>query len=244
MRFARLGAVGVRALTTAAPAVPTHASALAGVRASDSSSVPHHRQIFHAMDLNGDGTVSTDFLIGFLANNGLRRGDKRLAGFFAHLDGLGAGDGDVSLSLADFHEAIATCSTLVSNGITGDLRVPDFKSLSKIIARIYEDVLPNESGENATYIPQLASVDPDQFGISLTTVDGQHFSIGDDETQFCLQSCSKPLSYIMAIKEFGEEYVHKYVGTEPSGHRFDHMALKAAPTAEEPRRARPRGTPR
>ena len=52
-----------------------------------------------------------------------------------------------------------------------------------------------------------AEVDPDQFSISVTTVDGQQFSIGDSDTQFCIQSCSKVISYLIALKQFGPEYV-------------------------------------
>jgi glutaminase len=194
---------------------------------------PHHRQLFQAMDLTGDGTISSAFLIDMLDRNGLAMGDSRLNGFFAHLETLSAVAQDKLLSVREFHTAILTCSTLVSKAITGDLRVPDFQSLKNIIKNIYETVLPNESGDNADYIPQLAEVDPDQFAISITTVDGQHFSIGDHDKQFCIQSCSKPLSYILALKGYGPEYVHKYVGTEPSGHRFNHMALKSAPLPDD-----------
>ena len=47
----------------------------------------------------------------------------------------------------------------------------------------YESVLPNTGGAVASYIPSLAKVKPDQLAISITTVDGQHFSIGDTEAQ-------------------------------------------------------------
>jgi glutaminase len=63
--------------------------------------------------------------------------------------------------------------------VTGKLRVPNFEGLQKVIEEVYEIVEPNISGANATYIPQLAEVDPDQFAISVTTIDGQHFSVGD-----------------------------------------------------------------
>jgi len=82
-------------------------------------------------------------------------------------------------------------------------------------------------------------VNPDQFAISITTVDGQHFSIGDYNESFCIQSCSKPISYIMALNKFGRDFVHTYVGQEPSGHKFNHMALKDAPTPENPTRMIP-----
>ena len=56
-----------------------------------------------------------------------------------------------------------------------------------------------------------------QFAISVTTVDGQHFSVGDSDTQFGIQSCPKPITYLIAQTEFGPEYVHNHIGTEPSG---------------------------
>jgi glutaminase len=59
--------------------------------------------------------------------------------------------------------------------------------------------------------------------------EGQHFSVGDSDTQFCIQSCSKPITYLIAQTEFGPEYVHKSVGTEPSGMAFNAMTLKPAP---------------
>lgn len=202
--------------------------------------VTHHsHQIFNALDLDGNGTVSSQFLVDMLARNGLSKDDTRLKAFFAFLESMDAVTDDKLLTIQQFCDATATCSTLVQKCITGELRVPDFESIINIVKDVYETVLPNEGGDNADYIPQLAAVDPDQFGISITTVDGQQFSIGDCNEQFCIQSCSKPLSYLLALKEFGADYVHKYVGTEPSGHAFNHMSLKEAPTDEHPGRAIP-----
>ena len=43
----------------------------------------------------------------------------------------------------------------------------------------------------------------------MCTVDGQEFSIGDAEEPFCVQSCSKPVNYLIAVEELGTEEVHK-----------------------------------
>lgn len=77
----------------------------------------------------------------------------------------------------------------------------------------------------ASYIPQLSKVNPDFWGVSLCTVDGQRFSIGDVNEPFTLQSCSKPLTYAIALEEMGQEIVHKYVGQEPSGRNFNELVL-------------------
>ena len=114
----------------------------------------------------------------------------------------------------------------------GDLRIPDFSQIAEIVEKVFKAVEPNTGGDNADYIPQLAEVDPDQFAISITSVDGQTFSVGDATKQFCIQSCSKPISYLIALNEHGQDYVHNHVGTEPSGHKFNEMCLKPAPTED------------
>lgn len=50
-------------------------------------------------------------------------------------------------------------------------------------------------------------------------------SIGDTKVPFCLQSCVKPLKYAIAVNDLGTEYVHRYVGKEPSGLRFNKLFL-------------------
>jgi glutaminase len=194
------------------------------------------RQIFNALDIDGSGSVSSQFLLGFLERNGLLRGDQRLAGLMAVLSSIGGLDQDKAMTLEQFNGAISTCILLVSKAVQGKLRVPDFGAFKDVLTEIFAIVEPNESGANADYIPQLAKVDPNQFAISITTVDGQHFSIGDSEKQFCIQSCSKPVSYLIALKQFGAEYVHNSIGMEASGRRFNEMCLKET---DEPNRQVP-----
>lgn len=50
-------------------------------------------------------------------------------------------------------------------------------------------------------------------------------SVGDTKVPFCLQSCVKPLKYAIAVNDLGTEYVHRYVGKEPSGLRFNKLFL-------------------
>lgn len=50
-------------------------------------------------------------------------------------------------------------------------------------------------------------------------------SVGDTRLPFCLQSCVKPLEYAIAIHESGTERVHRYVGKEPSGLKFNKLFL-------------------
>lgn len=77
-------------------------------------------------------------------------------------------------------------------------------------------------GTIATTIPELASVNPDKFGIYLTTIDNQDFGIGDFEEKFSIQSVSKALSVAMAFS-FLDEKVWQRVGVEPSGNPFNSL---------------------
>lgn len=147
--------------------------------------------------------------------------DSRFATLVEALEGS-----DKALTPDDFATVTQDCVGLVKQAISNDFTVSNFGAMKKAIEEVYEIVLPNTSGANAGYIPQLKNADPEKFGISICTVDGQQFNIGDTGFQFCIQSCSKPLSYLLALNDFGTEYVHKSVGMEPSGRAFNEICLK------------------
>nr|BDT29020.1 glutaminase A [Bacteriovorax sp. HI3] len=80
---------------------------------------------------------------------------------------------------------------------------------------------PDKKGATASYIPELAKVNPDYFGIAVVTVDGEVYSAGDVAQNFTLQSASKPFVYGMALEEHGREFIRGRVGVEPSGEAFN-----------------------
>lgn len=75
-------------------------------------------------------------------------------------------------------------------------------------------------GKVADYIPQLAKVDPRQFGIAVTTVEDETFVAGDARVPFSIQSISKVFMLTLALGKAGES-VWKRVGREPSGSSFN-----------------------
>jgi glutaminase len=107
----------------------------------------------------------------------------------------------------------------------GDLVVPEFDLFSKRIESLYCSVSQNKSGSVADYIPQLSRVNPEYFGVSICTIDGQRYSIGDTDRYFALQSVSKVVNYALALELNGEDKVHKHVGREPSGLAFNSLSL-------------------
>ena len=100
-----------------------------------------------------------------------------------------------------------------------------FAAFCKDVEAMRDATEPNTAGAPASYIPQLARVDPDQYGVAVCSVDGQRYSCGDSRVPFCVQSTTKPLAYAMALEHFGEEKVHEHVGREPSGRNFNERVL-------------------
>src|SRR4029079_9409410 len=85
-----------------------------------------------------------------------------------------------------------------------------------------------DEGAVATYIPELSRADPSWFGISVVTMDGHTYSVGDCDVPFTIQSISKPFVYGLALEDRGEEYVLNRVGLEPSGDAFNAISLDPA----------------
>ncbi len=77
-------------------------------------------------------------------------------------------------------------------------------------------------GEIATYIPELATVNPDKLGVHLSCLDGRDFSIGYSHEKFSIQSISKVLSLAMAFSMAGDSIWNR-VGVEPSGDPFNSL---------------------
>lgn len=70
-------------------------------------------------------------------------------------------------------------------------RVPVLIDFAELIPRLFALSEANREGEKATYIPQLAHVNEELFGVSFCSVDGNFVNCGDFEVDFCLQSTSK-----------------------------------------------------
>lgn len=93
----------------------------------------------------------------------------------------------------------------------------------KILENIYGEIRPfAKEGKQADYIPALALVNPDQFGISLQLVDGSSYALGDSDVRFSLQSISKVFALSIAFSLVGDD-IWKRMGKEPSGSSFNSL---------------------
>src|SRR5690606_951306 len=78
----------------------------------------------------------------------------------------------------------------------------------------------DDRGVVAHYIPELAKVDPGQFGIAVALPDGRVLAAGDAATGFSIQSVSKVFTLTLALGKLGDA-VWGAVGREPSGNAFN-----------------------
>lgn len=95
----------------------------------------------------------------------------------------------------------------------------------EIIEEVYQKVKSGDNkGKLATYIPELAKVNPEKFAVHLTTIDYQEFGIGNYEQKFSIQSIAKVLTLSLAYRMVGEK-IWSRLGVEPSGSSFDSLAV-------------------
>ena len=80
------------------------------------------------------------------------------------------------------------------------------------INEIYKKLKKSHSGKNADYIPELKKVNPNLYAISIYTIDGNIYNIGDYTTEFSIQSCSKVFTLALALEKYGIQYLKKNIG--------------------------------
>uniref|UniRef100_A0A4W6BNM2 glutaminase n=1 Tax=Lates calcarifer TaxID=8187 RepID=A0A4W6BNM2_LATCA len=161
-----------------------------------------------------------------LKATGLRTGDPRLKECMETLkETLKKTSDGVTLDRHLFKKCVQSNIVLLTQAFRKKFVIPDFQSFTSHIDELYESAKNLSGGQVADYIPQLAKFSPDLWAVSLCTVDGQRHTVGDTKVPFCLQSCVKPLKYAVAVHDHGTEYVHSFIGKEPSGLRFNKLFL-------------------
>jgi len=93
----------------------------------------------------------------------------------------------------------------------------------QIIKEIYQEIKSQKrTGTQANYIPELAKVNPEKFGIHIAGIDGCKYGIGDYQEKFSLQSIAKVFAFTLAYSLIGKKVFEK-VGVEPSGDPFNSL---------------------
>src|SRR6187397_921429 len=120
----------------------------------------------------------------------------------------------------------AALRTLAVTLVTLALAAPSLRAqapadIQKAVDAAYAKYKTLQEGKNADYIPALAKVDPNLFGIALVTPDGKVYTAGDVKTEVSIQSISKVFTMAQVIQEQGLESVEKRIGVDATGARFN-----------------------
>ncbi|KAI6193256.1 Glutaminase [Aphelenchoides besseyi] len=121
------------------------------------------------------------------------------------------------LPRAQFKDCIRPSISLINKVLANDLVVPNWREFTEKISEIFEQCRDINMGEVATYIPQLARQDRCKWAVSICTIDGQRSTFGDDYFS--------AFNYAIVSSDLGADYVHRYIGHEPSGRLFNELCL-------------------
>lgn len=99
--------------------------------------------------------------------------------------------------------------------------------ITALLEKVLAEVRAHDAGEPASYIPELAEVDPELLSFGVVGPRGRVMTVGDDSAEFTIQSMSKPFVLALALQTLGREAVLARVGAEPSGEPFNAISLEA-----------------
>jgi glutaminase len=116
-------------------------------------------------------------------------------------------------------------ASVLGLGLVG-LTIPDLSAqapadIQPAVDAAYAKFRTLKEGKNADYIPALAKVDPNLFGIAVVTADGKVYTAGDVKTEVSIQSISKVFTMAQVIQEQGLDAIAKRIGVDATGARFN-----------------------
>jgi glutaminase len=109
----------------------------------------------------------------------------------------------------------------IAIGVSTSTYAQSGADVQKAVDAAYAKFRNLQEGKNADYIPALAKVDPNLFGIAVVTADGKVYTAGDVKTQVSIQSISKVFTMAQVIQEQGVDSVAKRIGVDATGARFN-----------------------
>ncbi|NWG28777.1 MAG: glutaminase A [Ignavibacteriaceae bacterium] len=117
--------------------------------------------------------------------------------------------------------AILLVALLLSSPVTLFAQDLSKANIEKVLNDAYNKFKDVKEGANADYIKELATVDPNIFGIALVTVDGQVYTAGDIQSMVSIQSVSKVFTMAKVIEEQGHQAVQDKIGVDATGEVFN-----------------------
>ena len=180
-----------------------------------------YQSIFSSLDRRAAGRIYKRDIIQVMEENGVLLEGLRIQ------QKLDEYTSEQPIQFFEFIEIIQKNMTLFKKAARGELVLKNFNSFSKKVSQIYEDTIQINSGAVASYIPELKRVNPNEYAVSICSIDSQQIHLGSVDTPFCIQSTCKPINYCLAVDEHTSDYVHQYVGREPSGRGFNELTLNS-----------------
>ena len=111
---------------------------------------------------------------------------------------------------------------LVVGPAAADSKGPGAEELARVVAEAHAKFKVVADGAPADYIPELAKVDADKFGVAIVTADGKVYVAGDVDQAFTIQSVSKPFTAALVMQDHGSaDVILEKIGVEPTGLKFN-----------------------
>jgi glutaminase len=121
----------------------------------------------------------------------------------------------MTAAMAAVSLAATTASAKPAAGALGEA------SITAALDSAYAQFKDLKEGANADYIPALAEVDPNIYGIALVTVDGRVYTKGDVSSEVSIQSISKVFTMAKVIEEQGTGAIADNMGVDATGQVFN-----------------------
>ena len=119
------------------------------------------------------------------------------------------------------YRALGAAAALLALGLISISAAQAPADVQRAVDAAYSKFRSLQEGKNADYIPALAKVDPNLFGIAVVTADGKVYTAGDVKTEVSIQSISKVFTMAQVIQEQGPEAIEKRIGVDATGARFN-----------------------
>jgi len=114
------------------------------------------------------------------------------------------------------------CSTVNAKGDVQAYTTADAKQLQQVVDEAHAMFKDNKEGKNADYIPILATIPSELFGVVIATRDGTIYAAGDVDYRFAIESVSKPFTAALVMQQYGgPKVLLDKIGVEPTGLPFN-----------------------
>jgi len=118
-------------------------------------------------------------------------------------------------------KTLTTIAGLLAVALAPLASAQDAATLERLAKEAHAKFKDDTGGKNADYIPALAKVPSQLFGLTIVTVDGKVINVGDVNSPFSIQSCSKVFTMCLVMQESGDAVIFDKVNVEPTGEAFN-----------------------